>query len=465
MGRSGTGKTTCLVFRMWAEYMATKERRPRQLFLTKNDVLRTEVEKSFNSMGLAWRNRGARETGNGLERTSPIADDSNDAATGGNPEFPLFLTSSEWLDILDNELPGEHFFTSDEMQHRLASRGEDDAVQRGMEEFFGNEKGPNSAESSSARREMTFGRFCQNWPKISSSLKTTLAPALVWLEIKSHIKGSVGALNLGNEHRSTSNRFLSLDEYLSLPRKQSRINQRLRNEVYELYLKYEKLKARKYYDEMDVVHNLANRIPPRAELLARARHLFPVDAVFVDEVQDFTQSELFLVAKLCNDPNSLMLAGDTAQSIAVGVGFRFTDVRQIFFGSFGGITPELLQLTHNYRSHSGILQLAASVVELLYHFFGSSLDRLPPDFGLFPGPKPVLMQVSSMSDLVLMLDGSKRETSRIEFGAHQVVIVRNEEAKASLPEEFGVDKDWVMTVGSKRWFRNRKDLNSMMFCC
>jgi hypothetical protein len=45
-----------------------------------------------------------------------------------------------------------------------------------------------------------------------------------------------------------------------------------------------------------------------------------------------------------------------------------------------------------------------------------------------------------------MLEGAKRETSRIEFGAHQVVIVRNEEAKRNLPDEFGVDRDWVMTV-------------------
>jgi hypothetical protein len=106
----------------------------------------------------------------------------------------------------------------------------------------------------------------------------------------------------------------------------------------------------------------------------------------------------------------------------------------------------LLHLTHNYRSHAGILRLAACVVELLYFFFSESLDKLPPDLGLFPGPKPVLMEVSSVADLVLMLDGSKRETSRIEFGAHQVVIVRNEEAKKSLPDEFGVDRDWVMTV-------------------
>ncbi len=59
------------------------------------------------------------------------------------------------------------------------------------------------------------------------------------------------------------------------------------------------------------------------------------------------------------------------------------------------------------------------------------------------------MEVEQTADLVLMLEGAKRETSRIEFGAHQVVIVRSEEAKSSLPDEFGVDRDWVMTVSIK----------------
>ena len=107
----------------------------------------------------------------------------------------------------------------------------------------------------------------------------------------------------------------------------------------------------------------------------------PFDSCFVDEVQDFTQAELFLLAKLSRDPNNLMLAGDTAQSIAVGVGFRFVDVRQIFYEHFNCVEPDLLQLVHNYRSHGGILRLAACVVELLHFFFNDSLDTLPPDQG------------------------------------------------------------------------------------
>jgi hypothetical protein len=455
---------------------------PRQLFVTKNDVLRNEVEKSFRNMGLAWRKRVSCHPENAtraaseddikvinllsdfesspeydLTRMVSGASQSNEIGSPGLT-FPLFLTSSEWLDILDCELPGRRFFNQVEVEHRADTRREDDAVQRGMEAFFSIDKSAKQEQKVVMRREMSFQIFRKLWRKMNSQIKTSMDPALVWLEIKSHIKGSVAALQLDDTDRSTrDHRFLRLLEYLNLPRKQSRIDESQRRIVHELYQSYEKLKIEgNYCNVMDVVYNLAGRIcqVPR-DSKEKLRGLLPVNAMFIDEVQDFTQSELFLLTKLCSDPNNLMLAGDTAQSIAVGVGFRFTDVRQIFFNAFGGAEPDLLRLTHNYRSHAGILRLAASVVELLYFFFSDSLDKLPPDFGLFQGPKPVLMEVSSVTDLVLMLDGSKRETSRIEFGAHQVVIVRSEEAKNALPEEFDVDKDWVMTVSCSMAQRSR----------
>jgi len=88
----------------------------------------------------------------------------------------------------------------------------------------------------------------------------------------------------------------------------------------------------------------------------------------------------------------------------------------------------------------------------LFTSIGASLFSLrcfylsQPDLGIFSGPKPVIMDVASTQELVLMLQGAKRKTSRIEFGAHQVVIVRSEEAKKTLPEKFDIDPDWVMTV-------------------
>ena len=82
--------------------------------------------------------------------------------------------------------------------------------------------------------------------------------------------------------------------------------------------------------------------------------------------------------------------------------------------------------------------------ELLYFFFKSSLDRLPPDTGLFEGPKPVLLNLNSVEDLVLLLLGNQRTTTQIEFGAHQVVLVRNEEARENMPEDLRAGL--VMTV-------------------
>ena len=367
---------------MWAQYMsyveASEGAQPKQLFVTKNEILKEEVQKSFENMGLAWRRRKRTNHTEALKVVS--------STETGTRSFPLFLTSGEWLDLLDKQLPGESFFTELELEERSrCSKEYETSVELGIEAMFVEKSNVFNERQESGRKIMTFSTFKRQWRKINSRIKSSFDPALVWLEIKSHIKGSVEALKLNMEERSAQeNRFLSLDEYLNLPRKQSRINESQRREVFNLYISYEKLKREKYfYDEMDIVFQLAGRVLIFNEKKV-SNDLVPYDALFVDEVQDFTQAELFLLTKMSADPNNLMLAGDTAQSIAVGVSFRFTDLRQIFYHSFGGLDPELLQLTHNYRSHSGILRLAACVVELLYFFFGNSLDKLPPDLGLFP---------------------------------------------------------------------------------
>jgi len=453
MGRSGTGKTTCLVFRMWSQFMAYASNadldapRPRQMFLTKNDVLKIEVRKAFLSMGIAFRKTGG---------------------TDGNMRryLPKFFSSSEWLDSLDEFLPGEKFFTKAELHRRANTRKED--IFNSEMDAFTSSVAAIAKGLEIVREELTYSLYRRVWRRMNSKTLSLLDPALVYLEIKSFIKGSIAALHLeclaetevGEiDDMKIPARYLTREEYLALPKKMSRMDEAQRNEVYDLFENYEKIKKEgNYYDEMDLVHNLAIRayqfhrngyvhsVPTVTGSAKKDSLMLPLDSVFVDEVQDFTQAEIFLLVKLSRDANNLMMAGDTAQSIAVGVGFRFVDVRQIFYESFGGVEPNLLQLVHNYRSHAGVLQLAACVVELLYYFFNDSLDTLPPDQGLFNGPKPIVIEVVDPAELVILMNGSKRETSRIEFGAHQVILVRNEAAKRNLPEEFVADKDWIMTV-------------------
>ena len=96
--------------------------------------------------------------------------------------------------------------------------------------------------------------------------------------------------------------------------------------------------------------------------------------------------------------------------------------------------PQLQQLTINFRSHPGVLQLAASIIDLLKEFFPNSFDCLPGDEGMFPGPIPTVLQSCNVSDLALLMRSNKREASSIEFGAHQVIIVQSEDSKKALPD-------------------------------
>ena len=72
------------------------------------------------------------------------------------------------------------------------------------------------------------------------------------------------------------------------------------------------------------------------------------------QVQDFTQAQLRLFLLVCQDPNGLFFTGDTCQTIQRGVGFRFCDLRSMFWnakqGAHSEVTvPDIFQLTVNYR--------------------------------------------------------------------------------------------------------------------
>lgn len=64
----------------------------------------------------------------------------------------------------------------------------------------------------------------------------------------------------------------------------------------------------------------------------------------------------------------------------------------------------------------GVLALAASFVGALGALFPSSIDRLPPDAGVFAGPRPLVVPSSMSPDALVsqMLSGGA------SFGARQV---------------------------------------------
>lgn len=106
--------------------------------------------------------------------------------------------------------------------------------------------------------------------------------------------------------------------------------------------------------------------------------------------------------------------------------------------------PQVEKLTINYRTHNGILGCAARLVDVILDLFPNAVDKLEKDRGHFNGPKPALLTETSTDHLAILLVGSDRTQSQIEFGAHQAVLVRSQAAKETLPEEF--DGALVLTI-------------------
>ena len=415
-----------------------------QIFVTKNYVLCDQMKKRFYSMAAAY---------DFLESHLSYEDITTPNSFGNFEDlsFPAFVTARQFYILLDNSLEdGKSFFKRDgegNLQVKIVSLDYDhedrdllwDLDESDSEDEELEVMHPTSDQQAQRQQrtekwtEVTALYFKEVvWPKISRQCKLDgeIDPMLVWLEIQSFIKGSSHAVEKGLP--------LSLEEYVDIGNRMAPNFSSHRELIYKLYRYYRKYTDNQRYhcylfDECDLILNLHRRLNEVKDVS------WSIHSVYIDEVQDFTQAELAIFIHCCRDPNSMFFTGDTAQSIMRGIAFRFQDLRSCFHRLNNNIpsisVPQKpLNLTINYRSHSGILKLAGTIIDLIKEFFRDSIDHLPDDEGMFPGPVPVFMDSCKEEDLSLLLSTNKRECSAIEFGAHQVILVQSKEAKDKLPQ-------------------------------
>eukprot|EP00741_Cyanophora_paradoxa_P005471 tig00000889_g5304.t1 len=182
---------------------------------------------------------------------------------------------------------------------------------------------------------------------------------------------------------------------------------RTRNEVYDLFEAYEEAKRRRgEHDVADVV------LHAFAELRAgRVRFNYaPLHFAMVDEVQDLSIAQVALFSFVCCNKDGFALAGDTAQTIAQGSGFRFEDVKSFFYKHaiylFGERTdpdskvhvPPVCLLQRNFRTHTGVLNLSNSIVFLLQKLFPNAVDGVEMEEALKHGPLPIVVRSPQLTD-------------------------------------------------------------------
>ncbi|CAN6700208.1 unnamed protein product [Malus baccata var. baccata] len=279
-------------------------------------------------------------------------------------------------------------------------------------------------------REVDYERFSSSyWPHFNKQLTKKLDASRVFTEIISHIKGGLGAIEAGDGR-------LSREDYVQLSEgRVSNLSRQKREVIYEICQAYEKMKSEKgEFDLADFVIDLHRRI--RHEKFVGDQ----MDFVYIDEVQDLTMSQIALFKHMCNNvEEGFVFSGDTAQTIARGIDFRFEDVRHLFHEKFllesrcnkqerkeKGQISEIFHLTQNFRTHAGVLKLSQSIVELLYHFFPQSIDVLKPETSLIYGEAPVLLESRDENAIIKIFGNSGTDNSNIVgFGAEQVILVRD----------------------------------------
>ncbi|KAJ0765120.1 putative TPR and ankyrin repeat-containing protein [Helianthus annuus] len=454
IGRSGTGKTTVLTtkllqnelnFRVASEGTSEAEinrirdvestddsesSKPcilRQLFVTVSPKLCYVVKKHVSHV-TSFSCHGSTSAEINLEDADSMSEFNDIPDTFVNiplKKFPLVITFHKFLMMLNGTLGSSYF----------------ERFQKTREGSHGNHKssGVVALKTFIRLKEVTFDRFCSlYWPHFNSNLKKKLDPSQVFTEIISHIKGGLQA----GEY---SDGKLSFEGYSLLARsRSSTLTQQKRETVYSLYQAYENMKAKRgEFDLGDLVIDLHLR-------LKNGKYEGDqMDFVYIDEVQDLSMRQISLFKYICqNVDEGFVFAGDTAQTIARGIDFRFQDITSLFYKEFltckatgmqeKGRLSEIFQLKQNFRTHVGVLDLAQSVIDILYCYFPHSMDILEPETSLISGEPPFLLESPNDENaIVTIFGGSGSGPEVVGFGAEQVILVRDDVVKTEICEYIG----------------------------
>lgn len=102
------------------------------------------------------------------------------------------------------------------------------------------------------------------------------------------------------------------------------------------------------------------------------------------------------------------------------------------------IDIEEIFLEHRVKRLAGVLDLAQSVIDILYCYFVHSIDNLEPETSLISGEAPVLLESGNDENaIVTIFGGSESSGEVVRFGAEQIILVRDERAKTEICEYVG----------------------------
>ncbi|CAJ1352986.1 unnamed protein product, partial [Effrenium voratum] len=440
VGRSGSGKTLCCLERIWLTHRkwvyssrqgdGAESELPRQVFVTLSPALAENVRSNFERRAVA----------SGLPGAVPgVVEEDLPDSLGETPQesFPLFVTFAKLMRMLDASIGGTPFFP------RLPCG----KIDSNLVTFTTTGRFQTGGIARDHLQEIDFNIFRQH---IMRTMKrTSLTAEVLWREIQTFIKGH--RLVIETEHG-----YLSEVQYFTeIGKKMNWAMDGREEEAYALFRQYEIHKKRLGgFDRMDLAVDLLRR-------LGRHGYHGPrLDDTCVDEAQDLSQVEAVLIMQVVKSPENLIFVGDTCQTVSTETDFRFQDLISCFTEVLHKKPPKLKSLLINYRSHDGIVQAANKIVKLLEILYPQAIDRLDPAMGQNRGPQPERIGLEGLRRIFRELS---RSSSRCLLGAHQMILVRTEEAKRQLREVADMEIGNVITMDQLGTLMNEVEAKGLEF--
>ena len=377
VGRSGTGKTTCLIFRLFKRYAdafrsallaapagnAVRDPDWRQMFVTASPFLCQRVREYFHRLrGWFMANTEGMRAGDDLSRSvlqavravvaeprpgagleardlasilaDPEDEESEDALLAlpatlfdlREHHWPLFTSYAKLLRMLDAGLgPVSSFFAR---RRGTQTGGEQPATveelrrsrQAATEAAAERKRLPGARPGGQRVDFLVFGTHY--WPHLPVPATRRFDAAAVYCEIMGVIKGGAEAV-------------LTREQYVERARPRAPLD---RQDVYALYEAYERKRiAFGDYDDQDLARYVVRclgGLDPAARCVPP-----PFDEVYVDEAQDLSPLQTTLLLMLCRNPEGLFFTGDTAQTISRGSVYRFQDTQRLMYQHFHRSLP------------------------------------------------------------------------------------------------------------------------------
>ena len=160
---------------------------------------------------------------------------------------------------------------------------------------------------------------------------------------------------------------ISIDEYLSLKDEFSVLSKEQRRIIVDIYTEYENYLEREgLVDDNDIIR----------KTIESGNHKNNVyDFIFVDEIQDYTELQIFFLNELVTNKNNLVFAGDVHQIINPTL-FSVSKLKELFNNTRSNERIRERFLNTNFRCQKGVVDLANKMSELRRFYIGSQKKEM-----------------------------------------------------------------------------------------